>query len=417
MNRIIAAVAALALSPAALAEDAQPPAASTEAPSASAQAPDVAAIEGKVDSLAEQYAETKTDVAGLKKLKLSGYVQSRWRWKEDANYSAAYGAGATDAQKDALKETGFHIRRGRFKAVYSADFSQLVLQLDATPSGVSIKEGYAAVVLPYKMAVDVGLQLLPFGYEVASRSSSDLDTLERAEMTRRFLAGEYDLGAAVRGKVRMLDWKVGLFNGNGIEGTKKALGTTDNDQLKDLIGRVTGNFGMVTAGLSGWWGKGINYAVLDASGEHPRFDRQRFGADVQVYLDLLPIGGTAVKGEYIWGRTWLSDKNNGAGDMLDKTSSGWYALVTQNVGRWNQLAVRYERFIPDHGLDRDAAGNQSKAFEDAELQAALHTFLGSGLKLSVAWFHPMVADHGSSATGTAVDPKKDSVIAQLQAKF
>ncbi|MCM2334697.1 MAG: porin, partial [Anaeromyxobacteraceae bacterium] len=61
-NRFIAAVAALALAPAALAQEAAP----------ATPAVDVAALEGKVEALAEQYAETKNDVASLKKLKFSG---------------------------------------------------------------------------------------------------------------------------------------------------------------------------------------------------------------------------------------------------------------------------------------------------------------------------------------------------------
>lgn len=410
MNRLAAVIAALAIAPAALAQEAQPQ--TSQAPAEAG--PDTAALEGKLESLAEQLAETKGDVEKLKKLKLSGYVQARWRWNE----AAFYGKDATTLpapKADTIAQTGFHIRRGRFKVTYDADWSQFVLQLDAITSGVSVKEAYAAVKLPKGLALDVGLQLFPFGYEVASRSSSDLDTLERAEISRKFLAGEYDLGLALRGKYRMLSWKLGLFNGNGVDGAK-ATGGVDNDQLKDVIGRVTADLGMVTAGLSGWYGKVYDYTVL-TDGEPAEYDRQRFGADVQVFLDLLPIGGTALKGEYIWGKTQISDKNFGAGDKLGKTSSGWYALVTQNLGKWNQLAVRYERFIVDHGVDRDLAANQGRVFENAELQTALHTFLGGNTKVTLAWFHPMYADYGDAVTGDATDPKKDSFIAQVQAKF
>lgn len=401
MNRIVAVLAALALAPAALAQEAKP-----EADAAAA----VEALAGKVAAAETAIAEVKKDVDKSKKLKLSGYVQARYRFREDA----FYGKDAAALKGDAITQNGFFVRRARLKAAYDAGISQFVLQVDALPTGVSVKEAYASLKLPKGMTLDAGLQLMPFGYEVGSRSSSDLDTLERAEISRRFLSGEYDLGVAVKGSVKMLSWKIGLFNGNGADGAK-ATGGVDNDQLKDVVGRVTADFGTVTAGLSGWYGRVYDYTRFDASGAPLEFDRQRFGADVQVYLDLLPVGGTAVKAEYLWGRSWISDKTFGAGDKLGKTGSGWYATITQNVGTLNQVAVRYERFIPDHGVDRDLAANQGLVFENAELQAALHTFIGENLKVSIAWTHPMWADQGTAVT--APGPEKDSFFAQLQAKF
>ena len=63
----------MALAPAvAAAQDAQ----------ASAAATDPAIVEGQLPSLAEQYAETKVDVAGIKKLKFWGYLQARYAWQE-----------------------------------------------------------------------------------------------------------------------------------------------------------------------------------------------------------------------------------------------------------------------------------------------------------------------------------------------
>jgi len=414
MNRLVALIAALALAPAALAQEAQPqgtPSQPTQDTSTAAGV-DASALQGRVEAAEATLAEVKGAVDKLSRLKLSGYVQARWRWREDANYTK----DAAALKADTISQTGFHVRRGRLKATYDADWSQFVLQLDAIPNGVTVKEAYAEVKLPMGIALDAGLQLFPFGYEVASRSSADLDTLERAEISRRFLAGEYDLGVALRGKVQMLSWKVGLFNGNGVEGGK-ATGGVDNDQLKDVIGRVTADLGIVTAGVSGWFGKVQDYTVLTAGGAPTEHDRQRVGADIQVFLDLLPLGGTALKGEYIWGKTQISDKSFGAGDKLGKTSSGWYAVVSQNLGKWNQVAVRYERFIVDHGVDRDLAANQGKVFMNSELQAAVHTFLGGNTKLSLAWFHPMYAAYGDTVTGAAKDPRKDSFIAQVQAKF
>ena len=396
-TRFIALIAALALAPAALAEEGTL---------------DAAALNGKIDALAEQYAETKNDVASLKKLKFSGYIQARYAWQEAVSYngSAAATAPTTPAQ------TGFFIRRARLKTVYDADWSQYTVQIDVLPTGLSMKEGYASVKLPFGLAVDAGLQLFPFGYEVFARSSSDLDTLERARVTRAFAGGEYDLGVALRGKVKMVNFKVGLFNGNGVDSGQQG---RDNDQLKDVIGRAWVDLGAVTAGVSGWYGKTINYARADDK----EYDRNRVAVDAQLYLDLLPFGGTALKGEYMWGHTTIGNTggNLGAGGNLPgltsaapvPTGSGFYAMVVQSIAKPYQLAVKFEQYMPNHTLDVSAATSTAVKVQQ-ELQVALHAYVGGNYKLSAAYYHPMNGEKGAAAPS---DPKTDQFILQAQAKF
>ena len=389
--RIVAVLAAMALAP-------------VVASAQEAQAGDLATVEGKVDSLSEQYAETKIDVAGLKQLKLSGYLQARWAWQEAVRYNSVTTSNPS--------QNGFFIRRGRFKAAYDAGLSEYVVQIDVTPSGVGIKEGYASVKLPYGLALDAGLQLFPFGYEVFARSSSDLDTLERSRVTRAFLGGEYELGLALRGKLSMVNFKVGVFNGNGIDGQSGK----DNDQLKDVIGRAWVDYGVVTAGLSGWYGKTINYLRTPDK----TYDRNRVAADVQVFLDLLPIGGTAIKGEYMWGHTTIGSANNGAGGNLPSltsnapvpTGSGWYGTIVQNISDPFQLAVRYEQYMPNHTVDISAPTSTTVKVQQ-ELQVALHAYVGGNYKITAAYWHPMNGEKGAAAS----DPKQDQIVLQAQAKF
>jgi hypothetical protein len=394
-------LAAVALAPAvAVAQEAQ------------ASAAELATVEGKLESLTEQYAETKGDVAAMKRLKLSGYIQARYAYQEAVSYNAS----ATATAPTTPAQTGFFIRRGRFKATYDADEAQYVVQIDITPAGLSMKEGYASLKLPMGLALDAGLQLFPFGYEVFARSSSDLDTLERARVTRAFLGGEYDLGLALRGKVSMVNFKVGLFNGNGVDSGQVG---RDNDQLKDVIGRAWVDYGMVTAGVSGWYGKTKNYARADDK----EYDRERVAADLQVFLDLLPVGGTALKGEYIWGRTTIGNTagNLGAGGNLPAltsaapvpTGSGWYATLLQNLGQPFQLAVKYEQYMPNHTASVAGATNTTVKVQQ-ELQVAMHAFVGGNAKLTAAWFHPMNGEKGAAA---AADPKADQYILQAQVRF
>lgn len=405
--RIVAVIAALALAPTvAFAQEAQAAAPATIDP---------AVLEGKIDALAEQYAETKNDVSSLKRLKVSGYVQARYGWSEAANFNTSEQgtptAPKTSATAAAPSNQGFFIRRARLKAVYDADQSAYVVQIDIIPTGVSIKEGYATLKLPQGFAIDAGLQLFPFGYEVASRSSSDLDTLERAAVTRAFLDGEYDLGVALRGKLSIVNFKIGLFNGNGIKGNAAGL---DNDPLKDVIGRATVDFGMVTAGVSGWYGRTRNFMRNDDK----TFDRTRFAVDAQLYLDLLPIGGTALKGEWMVGSNAIggtlgvgaTTPGGSSTTAVPTTGHGWYLILTQNLGQQFQVAARYEQYVANNTL----VPATTAAKRRDEVQLAGHWYVGQNFKFSASWYHPTASQLGPTAVA---DLKQDQVFLQAQAKF
>lgn len=427
MIRVIAVLAALALAPAALAQDAtaasaaapsgaQPPASSNEtgvpgtASGGTADATDLAALQGKVEALGEQVAELKSASASASKLKLSGYVQGRWAWLEKGQPASAPPNAYSTSPETAISSNGFFVRRARVKAAYDADWSQYVLQLDATTRGVLVKEAFATLKLARNANLDFGLQLLPFGYEVSVRSSADLDLLERAMVTKYFIDGEYDIGASLRGTYGKLNYRIGVFNGNGVAawGFASSSAGYDNDQRKDVIGRLGFDLGWLTGGVSGWRGKTIDYGTPDKKAH----DRIRYGGDLQAYLDLLPVGGTAIKGEYIWGRTGIGTANDGAGTNLGKTASGWYVLGTQNLGPWNQLAARYEQLITNHTANVGPTSTTVKVQKAVEV--AFHTFIGGGYKLSAAWFHPMSGARGGAAVS---DPKADQFIVQAQAKF
>ena len=394
MNRILVVMAALSLAFAVRAQDAEPPAV------------DTAALEGKVTALEEQLAETRSTVAGLARLKWSGYIQARYAWQEAVTYSTA--EGTTASPKANPDRDNFFIRRGRIKAIYDADLAQFVLQLDATPQGgVVIKEGYAGLKLPRGFAIDAGLQLLPFGYDVGVRSSADLDLLERYRGAGYWLKGEYDVGVTLRGAFGPVNFRAGVFNGNGVDGGSGR----DNDQIKDIIGRLGFDFGMVTGGVSGWYGKTRDYRVDPAK----TYDRNRVGADVQVYLDLLPVGGTALKGEFIAGKTGIGSPTD-AGAGLGLAGHAWHATVVQNLTSSFQVAARYEQFVKDDNLKAPATGGAVKQID--ELDVAVHYYVGGNYKLSLAYWHPMNGKTlGDSAAPTGSVENTDQWVAQAQAKF
>lgn len=405
---------------------AAPPQASTPAETAPAQpatepvpespaAPSVedrlTVAEGKVAALEEQNIETKNDLSALKKLKLSGYVQARYTAQQSLDETGAGGFNR------------FSVRRGRLKGTYTGDLAQFVLQLDVVPTGVALRDAEATLFIPgtkQNMSVTVGQFKWPFGYE-GPLSSSDREFPERTAVVRAFLPGERDRGAKFSGKFLqgLLRVTAGIFDGNGTSNT--GFIGTDNDKEKDIIGRVGFDKKWIAGGVSGWYGNTLGKRTFGPNPDEGRkaYSRNRMGADLQLYLDLLPVGGTALKGEYIAGSTY----QRGGAEQFGVAAHGWWAMVVQNIGLSNQLAIRYDSFDPQNGRAATEITTGSGAEQVSKLDpnnpintlgfAAIHHF-GENLKLTASYELPMTA---TAEGGTAKDPKDNLFTVQFQARF
>lgn len=375
---------------------------STEAPpppASSGEAEQVGLLQGKLEALESQFQELSSDASILKKLKLSGYVQGRYSYADNSRQGV-------DSAGNPLVKDGFNVRRGRLKTTYAGTIASFLLEIDATPRGISLIDAEAHLIEPWtgkKLELVVGQTTWPFGYEV-TQSSSTLEMPERSRVVRAFGPGEHDRGAKLVGNLGMFKLALGLFDGNGTQ--NRGFTGVDNDKNKDGIGRLGIDLKWLAAGVSGWWGR----TYSPAAGE--TFDRTRIGADVQVYLDLLPFGATAIKGEWLAGRTWMKD----GVEQFGVPAQGWYALVVQNIGLSDALAVRYDYF--------DGAAGTPDAVDATEATKPLGTngigTLGVGvvhywdevLKVSAIYEIPL-----TGTAGTAVDPADNVFTVQLQAKF
>src|SRR5262249_2047214 len=140
-----------------------------EQPSAPALSLDekLSALEGKVDGLQESYLETKTTVDALNRLKFSGYIQGRFEWHDDS-------IDGVNLQNRPATTTRFLVRRGRLKATYAGTLAEFILQIDATGSGVELKDAEATLIEPWtgeNIRLTVGQFKWPFGFEVLQSSS------------------------------------------------------------------------------------------------------------------------------------------------------------------------------------------------------------------------------------------------------
>jgi hypothetical protein len=370
-------------------------------------------LQSRLEALEEQLGEVKSDTSILKKLKFSGYVQGRYTYADNSRQGM-------DATGNALVRDGFSVRRGRLKASYTTSWSSYVLQIDAVPSGVSLRDAEVHLIepwTPYKLTLVVGQTKWPFGYEVI-QSSGDREFPERTRVVRAFAPGERDRGAKILAKFGVLRLALGIFDGNGTENTWAAAGSrgvgVDNDQNKDGVGRLGFDLKWISGGISGWYGRTFkpgDYSVTPAvvGKTHPR---ERVGADLQLYGDLLPIGATALKLEFIAGRTWMRDRV----EQFGVPALGWYAVLVQNLGLSNALALRYDHFdgaagTPNRVDSRDATKPASSNAVGTAGVAFIH-YWDDVLKITAACEVPL-----TGTVATAVDPRDNVFTLQLQAKF
>jgi hypothetical protein len=172
-----------------------------------------------------------------------------------------------------------------------------------------------------------------------------------------------------------------------------------------------GNIGGLTIGAHGYYGKikansydAINsdYSYnkkLDNIGE--TLKRNWIGFEGQLYLDLL--GGLSLKGEYIFGvnstpgyyasstevgplssslkndtltLTTLTTKTTTARPAITRNFSGYYIYLVKNIGKRNQIAIRFDYYNPNTKLSADQIGT-AKWDESSSKTENKYTFAGS----------------------------------------
>jgi hypothetical protein len=279
------------------------------------------------------------------------------------------------------------------------------------PTGVTLKDAEATLFIPgtrQHQSLTIGQMKWPFGYEVP-QSSSDREFPERTRVVRAFLPGERDRGVKYSGSYSIFRLGVGLFDGTGT--SYPGFTGVDNDKEKDFVGRAGFDLKWLSGGISGWYGHTLVKGASDAF--RTAHERSRLGADLQVYLDVLPFGATALKGEYIRGKTYVS----GTTELVDRPASGWYALLVQNLGLQNAVAIRYDYFDPANGIPDGVAapGSDRPAGTNGigTLGATAIHYFSENLKVSLTYELPMTG----TAEGFAKDPRDNLLTVQMQARF
>ena len=325
-------------------------------------------LERKVEAMQEPFLTMQGDVENLKKLKLSGYMQVRFDYADSAKSGLD-----NEAKNSSISAFGnnFYIRRARFKVTYEPSplNSKYVFYFNFGRSGFpTILEAYAQLYKKFLPDGSIGADLtfgqfnVPFGYEI-EYSSSKRDFGERSQAENALFPGERDRGVNLNFGFSQptlpFDWKINfaLLQGKGI-GTGSS-DWQDFTKAKDMIGRTRFNYKNYYLGFSYYYGQtyvepvpfssvwtDTNQDLVVDSGEvtytqaknSDLFDKVRSGVDAQLYFDLLPFGGTALRGEYYQGF--------GVGSK-DSRFQGYYAWFSQQITTKFGLAYRFDRWDPN----------------------------------------------------------------------
>lgn len=352
----------------------------------------VSEMKERIMGLDERVTTTENDLSKLKKIKISGYVQGQFDNFEN---------------KLSYPTNSFQVRRTRIKFAYEAtEGVRLVVQPELGPGGFELKDAYVTANTPELSDFDlwIGKFNRP-NYEVEF-SSSQREVPERSRIIRALYPGERAIGAKLEYHPASFPLKlqVAILNGNDGYTYKDALGANmnsaqaatnkDYDSFKDFMARATYStklsdmFGL-DFGFNAYMGQVKATSTTTIKGDYTldnnttkigdALKRNWLGAEFQLYVDFL--GGMSIKGEYMMGQNalpgYISNATttatvntlNGTNDTLLTTTtntinktqkpnqivkfSGGYIYLVKNIGKKNQLALRYDIYDPNTEVSGD----------------------------------------------------------------
>ena len=379
------------------------------------------------DTLLNTVAKNVFDLEAIKRLKITGYIQTQFQYADSSGQST-FNGGSFPAGTDKR----FAVRRGRVKFQYDAvpnekgiSTSQYVLQFDVTEKGLTIKDAYLRLTDKWVgwVSLTAGMQNRPFGNEIVY-SSNLRESPERGRMSQIIFPGERDLGAmiSIQGpKTSNWNWlklDAGMFNGTGARGA--GFDASDFDKNKDFIGHLSlartnkmETF-KYSGGVSYYYGGfridtvGVFKIASDTDGvqgfvaENKKSDfynipfgnrkeayRKYMGADAQFSFDWI-AGITTIRAEYIEGdqpgftsstspySATTSPQQINTSDIYKRSFNGAYFYFLQNILQMPlQLIVKYDWYDPNTDIEGNDIGKKVTVDSDGK---ALKSFTAADLK-------------------------------------
>jgi phosphate-selective porin len=369
-------------------------------------------VKDQVSGIDERLLTVESDLAKLKSIKISGYVQAQFQKFEQS----------------VTPKSTFSLRRARVKFTYEAsEQARFVVQPDFLPTGFSLKDAYLQVnnIGTKELSLWVGQFNRP-NYEV-EYSSGQRETPERSRLIRAIYPGERGIGMKFEYEPKSIPLKaqLALLNGN-FTGNQNA----DVDNFKDIMARVTYSVSMPSSGI------GIDFGVHTYIGNVPAnstnllnsdytvssievgdgISKTWFGGELQFYMDLL--GGMALKGEYITGTNALN--NNQQKDFM-----GYYFYLIKNIGISHQLVLKYDHYDPNTKLSGDdigrifnaIGGNSSSAdLSYSTFTVAWQYYWDDNIRITLAYEMP-TNENTSNLSAYGKDVIDNTLTLRFQSRF
>lgn len=390
-------------------------------------------------ALDERLATIESDLGKLTKIKLAGYIQGQYDMYDFQDDKGPVSGSSADAPVT----NSFYLRRARIKFTYEAlDGIKFVLQPEYAFDKVSVKDAY--VVLNDRWTQTYSLFVGQFNrptYEVEF-SSGSREFMERTLMTRTLYPNERDLGAKLEANFDTkyefpLKLQFAVLNGNfGYGTTDKQVRDTDSN--KDVMARAVYAIKLPKQGLGidigahGFFGstKVISQTtpptVFTDENNNPftpvvgtTLKKDWFGGEMQIYYDIL--GGMSLKGEYISG-TISGTTNPAQVNPLFKFDrvrnfTGFYTSFIKNIGKNNQMSIRYDEFDPNNKLKGEDVGMTAGDLKFSTWTFGWQYFYDENVKVVLGYTMP-TNEKSTVVGGDYIKDKRDNIFTiRLQASF
>lgn len=401
------------------------------------------------DSLALKISKISNEINTLKKLKISGYLQTQFQYCETAGAQSF--AGGDFISGTSKLNSRFMIRRGRIKFTYQDENFLFSLQPDVNEKGITMRETYVRVYDPWlKIAsITAGLLQVPFGFEL-TQSSSVRETPERARYNQILFPGERDLGVFLSISVP----ESSMFNGLKLETSimnGAASISPEFDNNKDFNERLsyhksnkskTFDLGI---GISNYHGgyrignvKDYNFTSLpngdkgyvvssDTSNFNRKAVRNYHGADVQISVKIPRIGLATIRAEYIEGEQPGNNQNSKSlgfaptSPIFHRHFNGTYLYFIQDIGQSPfQAVAKYDFYDPNTEITGNEIGKAGTLTNTGDIKYSTFGFgvnysMNHHVKLSV--YYDIVKNESTALPGYQNDIADNVTTVRLQYKF
>lgn len=390
---------------------------------------------------------------------ISGYIQPQFQLAENKGINSFSGGSF-----DSMTDNRFTVRRGRIRFDYLRNNLKhypkihFVFQYDITERGAFVRDFWGRIYdSKYNLfSFTSGIFARPFGYEI-NLGSADRESPERGRMSQTLCKVERDLGAMVsfdpkdkKSKLYYLRMDLGVFNGQGISslGNAPAVGVTDYDSYKDIIGRIGFKPYKITkklsisGGISGLHGglAGVNKAtykmgtdlngnanfVYDSINYAGKIsERTYYGIDLQAKFSHA-WGNTEIRFEYWRGTQTATAATSETPNTLQtnplyiRQFDGAFIYFLQNIiNKRHQIAVKYDWYDPNISVEGNQITNGLN-FTKADIK---YTTLGIGYinyfdpNVKLVLWYDMVTNESTKLIGYTGDIKDDVFTARLQFRF